>query len=292
MTDVDEEVAANSAWYEAEDAPAHAGPSRGGWRRFLRGDGRYRLISIASPFVALAVWQVVVVTNVLDERFFPTPISVADELGSMIANGDLWHELSISLQRIFIGFAIGAASGLVLGLLMGWFKSVRAFLNPIISATYPIPKIALLPLFLVIFGLGETPKIVTVATAAFFLQVITTYEGVARIDPVLIQAGQNYGAKGHRLFTKIILPASLPAIWTGLRLALGVSLLIIVAAEFVDADRGIGRLIWISWQTLAVERMYVGLVVIAALGIIFTSLLGRVGKLLMPWGQDIQDRTR
>jgi NitT/TauT family transport system permease protein len=179
-----------------------------------------------------------------------------------------------------------------LGLLMGWFRGVRAFLDPIVAATYPIPKISLLPLLLIIFGLGEASKIMTVAIAGFFLVLITTSHGVAQVDPILIQAGENYGARGWRLGTRVILPATLPAIFNGLRLALGVSLLIIVAAEFVAADRGIGYLIWISWSTLAVGKMYAGLVIIAVLGVLFTSGLARLGQTLMPWAQDIQQRTR
>lgn len=122
--------------------------------------------------------------------------------------------------------------------------------------------------------------------------IITTAHGVMRIDQILIQAAQNYGAKGWKLFSKVILPASLPAIFTGLRLSLGISLLIIVAAEFVAANKGLGYLIWISWSTLTVGKMYVGLVVLGVLGLIFTSGLERIGKILMPWAEDVQNRTR
>jgi ABC-type nitrate/sulfonate/bicarbonate transport system permease component len=108
----------------------------------------------------------------------------------------------------------------------------------------------------------------------------------------LIQAAENYGARGWKLFSKVILPASLPSIFTGLRLSLGVSLLIIVAAEFVAANKGIGYLIWISWSTLSVSKMYVGLLVISVLGVTFTVGLERLGRTLMPWAPDIQHRTQ
>jgi NitT/TauT family transport system permease protein len=176
--------------------------------------------------------------------------------------------------------------------MIGWFRGVKAFADPIIAATYPIPKISLLPLLLVIFGIGETSKVVTVAIAGFFLVLITTAHGVTQIDHVLIQAAENYGARRWNLFTKVILPASMPSIFTGLRLALGVSLLIIVAAEFVAANRGIGYLIWISWSTLSVGKMYAGLIIIAFLGVLFTSGLEFAGRKLMPWSKDIQNRTR
>ncbi|MFQ5612566.1 MAG: ABC transporter permease [Anaerolineae bacterium] len=257
-----------------------------------RMDQVYRLISIFSPFIVLILWEITVQVGILDRRFFPPPTRVIGVLSQMVISGELWEHLGISLQRIVFGFLLGSIPGILIGLLMGWSKAVRAFVDPIVAATYPIPKISLLPLLLVIFGLGEASKVVTVAIAGFFLVLISTAHGVMRIDPILVQAAQNYGATGWKLFAKVILPASLPSIFTGLRLSLGVSLLIIVAAEFVAANRGIGYLIWISWSTLSVGKMYVGLVVIAVLGLLFTNGLERMGQALMPWAQDIQQRTR
>jgi len=183
------------------------------------------------------------------------------------------------------GFLIGAVPGIVGGLFIGRFRGLRAVIDPLVAATYPIPKIALLPLLLVIFGLGEASKVAMVAITGFYLVLITTAQGVMRIEPVLLQAGRNYGAEGWALFVHVILPASLPAIFTGLRLALGNSLLIIIAAEFVAADQGLGYLIWISWSTMATGHMYAGLVVIAALGLLFTNGLDWIGRRLMPWLQ-------
>jgi len=180
---------------------------------------------------------------------------------------------------------IGAVPGVVAGLLIGRFRGLRAVVDPLVAATYPIPKIALLPLLLVLFGLGEGSKVAMVAITGFYLVLITTAQGVMRIEPVLLLAGRNYGAQGWALFAHVILPASLPAIFTGLRLALGNSLLIIIAAEFVAADQGLGYLIWISWSTMATGRMYAGLVVIAVLGLLFTNGLDWAGRRLMPWLQ-------
>lgn len=252
----------------------------------------YKWVSFLSPFVVLLGWEVVVRVGLLDARFFPPPTEILRVLGEMMVTGEIFVHLAISLQRIVLGFIIGSVPGILLGLLIGWFRSVRAFLDPIIAATYPIPKISLLPLLLVIFGIGEASKVVTVAIAGFFLVLISTAHGVMQIDHTLIQAAENYGAKGWKLFSKVILPASLPSIFTGLRLSLGVSLLIIVAAEFVAANKGIGYLIWISWSTLSVSKMYVGLLVISALGVTFTVGLERLGSTLMPWAPDIQHRTQ
>lgn len=263
-----------------------------GPKTVIHKDVLYRIISILSPFLVLLMWEVAVQTNILDSRFFPPPTRVVQILADMVSTGEIFGHIGISLKRIVLGFIFGSVPGILLGLLIGWFRGVRAFLDPIIAATYPIPKISLLPLLLVIFGLGEASKVATVAIAGFFLVLISTSHGVMQIDHVLIQAAENYGARGWKLFTKVILPASLPSIFTGLRLSLGVSLLIIVAAEFVAANQGIGYLIWISWSTLSVGKMYVGLAVIAILGVMFTNGLVRLGRLLMPWARDIQERTQ
>jgi NitT/TauT family transport system permease protein len=252
----------------------------------LQGETLYRLISFTSPLLLLLVWEGLVRINLLDYRFFPPPSTVVKVFASMAKSGELWSHLSISLFRVVAGFFLGAMPAVGLGLLMGWFRSLNAFFDPLIAATYPVPKIALLPLFLIWFGLGETTKIVTVAVAVFFLVLITTVNGVRLVDPVLIDAAQSYGAKGWRLFYLVILPATMPAIFTGLRLGLGVALLVIVGAEFVAANKGIGYLIWISWATLAVNKMYVGLITIAALGYLSTMSLERLRKWIMPWAQD------
>ena len=254
--------------------------------RYFQSKGIYRLISFLSPLLLLLFWEGLVQLNLLDYRFFPPPSTVLVIFGRMIGNGELWGHLRISLWRVLAGFAVGALPAIVLGLLMGWFRGIYAFFDPLIAAIYPVPKIALLPLFLIWFGLGETTKIVTVAVAVFFVVLITTVNGVRLVEPVLIEAAQSYGARGWRLFSKVILPATLPAIFTGLRLVLGVALLVIVGAEFVASNKGIGYLIWISWSTLAVNKMYVGLVTIAIIGLLSTNGLERLRRWLMPWAQD------
>ena len=255
-------------------------------KRYAQTENIYRLISLGSPLFLLLLWEGLVWVKWLDARFFPPPSTVFVVMAGMINSGELWQHLQISLWRVLAGFVAGALPAVALGLLMGWFRPLHAFFDPLIAAIYPVPKIALLPLFLIWFGLGEITKIVTVAVAVFFVVLITTVNGVRLVEPVLIEAAQSYGARGWRLFSKVILPATLPAIFTGLRLGLGTALLVIVGAEFVASNKGIGYLIWVSWSTLAVNKMYVGLVVIAVLGLLSTSGLERLRRWLMPWAQD------
>lgn len=256
--------------------------SRG--RRFLRSrEGRDAIISVASPFVLLAVWQALAVTGILDTRFYPPPTEIFDTGVDAIASGELLGHVAVSMTRVAIGFAIGAVAGIMLGLLAGLLPVVRAAVKPLIDATYPIPKSALLPLFLMIFGLGEQSKWAIIAVATFFLVVINTMVGVLSIDRIYLDVAKNYGASRLLRLRDIALPGALPVMFAGLRLGLGVSLIILVYAESVAADRGIGYLIWNSWQVFDVPRMYLGIATTALLGLAVTMILDAVERVLVPW---------
>lgn len=240
-------------------------------------------ISIASPIVLLLLWEVAARAGWIDVRFFPSPASILEALFRMMMDGELWVHVSISLQRIIIGFLLGAIPGVAIGLLMGTQSWVRAALEPLVHATFPIPKVALLPLFMLIFGLGEGSKYAVIAVTVIYMVLINAYEGVRDIPSIYMDVGHNYGANRWRLFKDIALPGAMPQIIAGLRISLGVSLLVIVAAEFVGARTGIGFLIWNSWQLFEVERMYVGLAVSAILGILSASMFNWIEKVAIPW---------
>ncbi|HZW04580.1 MAG TPA: ABC transporter permease, partial [Anaerolineaceae bacterium] len=212
----------------------------------------------ASLLVVLVLWELLVRVGALDYRFFPAPTSVIETLVKLVATGEMPADIAISLQRVLMGFALGTILGLVLGLAAGWFKVVETVVEPLIAVFYPIPKLALLPLILILFGIGEASKVAIVTIAVFFTVVISTTAAVRGIEPVLLDAAHNYGAKGWRLFTHIILPAAMPEIFTGIRLAMGTSLIVIVAAEFVASNQGLGHRIWLSWGTLSTRDMYAG----------------------------------
>ena len=271
---------------------------------------RDRLLSIGFPILLLALWESVVALKWLDARFFPAPSTVGIALWNLIVNGELlglfwllpgkiragdWSgvlkvfeegHLWVSLFRIFAGFVLGAIPGIVLGVVMGMNRTIRVAFDPVISAVYVLPKIAILPLVMLIFGIGEISKIVIVGIASFFLVLINTTAGVRDIEPIFIEAGQNYGASRWQMFYHVIIPGALPIIFAGLRLSLGTALIVIIAAEFVAAKYGLGYLIWFSWQTLLTENMFAGLVIIMILGALFTSGLQAIEKWLMPWQRE------
>ena len=190
-----------------------------------------------------------------------------------------------TLSRVLVGFAIGALPGILLGIIMGLNKTVRTMLDATLSAVYVLPKIAIFPLMMLIFPnpFGEGPKIAVVAISAFFLVAISTMAGVRDIDPVFLQAGKNFGANRLQMFRHVILPAALPIIFSGLRLALGTALIVIVAVEFVRAQTGVGFVIFYSWQVLATEKMYAGLFVVMLLGVLLTYGLQTLERYAMPW---------
>ena len=241
------------------------------------------IIEIISPIVFIVIWEIVARLNWIDVRFFPGPSSIMETFSKMISSGEIFSHLGISLTRIILGFALGAIPGLILGLAMGLFRWLRTILNPFIAFGYPIPKSSILPLIMLIFGLGEMTKIVTVALGVFFLVLINTVAGVRNINSIYLDAAKNFGAGYVDTIIHVALPGALPLIFAGLKLGLGAGLILIVIAEMVGARNGLGYLIWESWQSFAVARLYVGLIIIGLLGYLSTIIMDELEKRLVPW---------
>lgn len=242
-----------------------------------------RLVSTFSPLILLVIWELLVRFHLLDFRFFSMPSVVAVHFWNMIASGELATHLGASIVRIGIGFLIGTVPGILLGIIMGLSRIIRAGINPMIAATYPIPKIAILPLILLIFGLGEPSKYAIVAIGTFYIALINTMAGVMNIDKIYLDVGKNFGASRLNIWRTVALPGALPIIFAGIKLGWGIALLLIVAAEFVGAKSGIGFLIWNSWQVFSIEQMFVGLLTISALGFVSSLLLDELEKKVVPW---------
>jgi ABC-type nitrate/sulfonate/bicarbonate transport system permease component len=251
------------------------------WRR-IPGD---RTLAVLTPALLLVVWELLVRSGLVDSRFFPAPTTIFVAMWDMILSGELVTHLFASLQRLFFGFWLGLVPALALGVAMGLSRSVRAAVMPLISGTYPIPKSALLPLILLIFGLGEMSKIVMVAIGVFYPVVLNTVSGVIQVQPIYYDVASNFGARRWRVFRTVALPGAMPSILTGVELGLGLGLILIAIAEMVGAQSGIGYMIWNAWQLYSVETMYVGLLTIAVIGYLLSLLLKEVSRLLMPWAQ-------
>jgi NitT/TauT family transport system permease protein len=181
---------------------------------------------------------------------------------------------------------LGGIPALVLGILMGLYRPVRAALEPLVAATYPIPKSAILPLILLIFGLGEASKVVMVALGMFYPVLINSMAGVMQIDRIYLDVGRNFGASRGQVFRTIALPGAMPSIMAGVRLGVGMGLILIAIAEMIGAQSGLGFMIWNAWQIMTVETMYVGLVAIAILGFVFNLILHEIERWILPWKSD------
>ncbi|GAB3556344.1 ABC transporter permease [Spelaeicoccus albus] len=261
-------------------AELHAAISRD-YKREQRLRTRDVLLSILTPLILLALWELAASIGVLDPRLFTPPTQILAHGWEMIVDGTLWPHLGSTVARLLAGFILGSIVGILAGLLMGVWRPLRAAFGPTFTALYALPKIAILPLLLLIFGLGETPKVLSVAISVFFVMQINTVAGIVQIDKRILEAAHAYRATGWKLFRYVLLPAATPTIMTGLRVSAGMSVIVVTAVEFVASNNGLGYLIWNSWQLFQPETMYVGLIVVSVIGALITGLVIGLERLLL-----------
>jgi NitT/TauT family transport system permease protein len=242
-----------------------------------------RLLPAVAFIGFLLVWELVSRAGLISASFFPAPTTIWGSFIKLLGNGDLASATGATLLRFLLGFVAGSALGAVLGLLMGWWPSLYAFMDPFIAAIYPIPKIAIFPLLMIIFGIGEGSKFVAVLLAAFFPMLINSLAGVRQISKVYFEVGKNYGVYGRNVFTHILLPGSLPSLMSGLLQSANMAFVIAISVEIVSARNGLGVLLWFGWQTFRVSELYAVLAVIALLGIGLNYAFNRLTHLLVPW---------
>jgi NitT/TauT family transport system permease protein len=232
---------------------------------------------------ALVCWEIAIMLGLLPRLYFPPPTAIARKLVELFADGTLPRNLGMSLYRMAVGLLIGTGLGFLGGVSMGRSTALRRIADPIVGAVYPIPKIAILPLVMIFLGIGESSKLFVISIAAFFPMLITTLAGVLQIPSIYFEVAANYGTGRKRLLTRVILPASLPTVLSGLRIALNSVMHVTIAIEVVAAVTGLGALVWYSWETFDVEELYATLVVIAVLGIGATYIVNRLSRELVPW---------
>lgn len=247
---------------------------------------RERLISVLSPVGLLVLWELTVMAGLVPETWFPRPTNIAVVFSTLIQDGILVEHTVVTLRRLLGAFLLAAIPGITLGLVIGLSDTARAVVDPLVSILYPMPKIAMLPLIIIIVGFGDPSIILTASITAFFIVLLNTAAGVLTIDEVLLEAAENFHATGVQKFYKVVLPGAMPLIFTGLRLGLGLALIVTIAAEFIASETGLGFFIFNSWQILRVEYMFSGFFVIAVIGYLSTVGLEHLGDRLMPW----QDR--
>ncbi len=245
------------------------------WKRIALG--------LWAPLLVLACWQFAVRWGMLDPLFFPPPSELVGVGLKMVTSGELPGHVQATLVRSLGGFAIGAISGLCFGLVMGASRRLRQSAEPLLSALFATPKLSLFPMLLLLLGVGDAAKIALIALSTFILVAFHALDAVLNVNKAYAEMAANYGAGTRDLLRHVYLPACLPQVFTGLRLALSRSLVSAISVELISAQDGLGSLIWISWQTLATERLYVAIVTSAALGVLLHHVLRRLEAALLPW---------
>lgn len=240
-------------------------------------------LAIGTPILLLAVWEVAARAGWIDIRVFSSPTAVLARAGRMLADGSLLEHTGATLARLALGGVAGAVLGIAVGLLMGTSRALNAALGPTFAALYALPKVAILPILLFIFGLTETPRILSVAISVFFIMQINTVAGVHAIDARLLEAARAYGARGLDRFRYVILPGALPYVFAGARVAVGTGVIVITAIEMLASNTGLGYLIWNSWTLFMPDTMYVGLVMVSLVGAGLTALFALLERRALPW---------
>jgi ABC-type nitrate/sulfonate/bicarbonate transport system permease component len=245
---------------------------------------KLRLVAIAG---FLAVWSVVsgivVALHLFNPIFLPGPWLVVGAVVELAVKGQLWAHLGATLERVAVGFTTGAVLALVLGIAAGHVRAIRDVIEPIVEVLRPIPPLAVLPLFIVWIGIGETSKVGFITYATFFPMFLTTVHAVGRIDPLLVRAAQSLGAGSWQLFRRVILPAALPEILTGIRLGVALSFFVIVISEFIGAEHGLGYLINDGRNFFLVPQMLGAAVVLGFLGYAGNALVRRLERRVLRW---------
>lgn len=242
-----------------------------------------RVVGLAG---VLALWELVTRTGWVPPLFLPSPLGVLAAGVEMVQSGELLTHLATSLGRILLGFGLGALGGVAVGLAVGVFSLAEAVGTPLIAATFPIPKIALLPLLILWLGIGEASKVAVITLGVFFPMAINTYAGVRHADPLLVRAAVSFGAGRWSLVRKVMLPSALPMIFAGLKLGAGTSLLLLVAAEMIAATSGIGFLVLHAQNLMETTKLMVGIVLLSLLGVCSHWLLTRLERAVIPWRAD------
>ncbi|MGL3149738.1 ABC transporter permease [Microbacterium sp. A82] len=252
------------------------GPQR---RRRTRKRRFTLVLSTASVVLGVGLWWVLSLVGFN----LPTPPAVAVRAWELTADGTLIADIGASLTRVLIGFALGTAVAIPVGFLMGWYVSARAVIEPWIQFFRTIPPLAIIPLAIVLLGIGEEPKILVIFLAAFFSCVISTFQGVVDVDKTLINAARVLGAKDGTIFVRVVVPASVPFILVGMRVGLGASWATLVAAELIAAQQGLGYRMQYAQLYYEIETIFVGLIVIGVLGLVMDRLLLLAERRLTGW---------
>ncbi len=262
-----------------------ANPERSKWKVFWRKNETF-LIGTISVVIFLAFWELSVLFGWVDPLFVSSPSRIAATAIALFSEGTIYNDLRVSGIEFITGYGLAIVVGVPLGILMGWYKKISAVLDPFVSALYATPRIALLPLLMIWFGIGLGSKIAIVFLGSIFPILVNTVTGMRTVDADLIKAARSFGARDRQIFTTVALPASIPLVLTGLRLGLGHALIGIVVGELYAATAGIGFMMAVAGSTFQTDKLMVGIIIIALAGVLFTEVIRKIEKRFERWRPD------
>ncbi|KQQ74999.1 ABC transporter permease [Rhizobium sp. Leaf321] len=240
-------------------------------------------VGIAVFVVLIALAEIGTRSGFISNLTLPRPSAVLDTFVQLWQTGLLWKHLLPSLQRLFVGAFMGISVGIAVGVLIGLFSYVRAGLVPLVAALFPIPKIALLPLFVIWFGIDEMSKYALIAFGTFTPTVVATYGAVDNVDRSLIRMGQSFGLNWWSIVRKIVLPGAFPAILSGLRVSISIAIILLVAAEMLGAQYGVGSYILEAGSLYDLEKLFAGVTILSVMGLLVNFVIGQVEKRFLSW---------
>jgi sulfonate transport system permease protein len=239
------------------------------------------------PLILVAIWAVATSLRWIDPSVLPSPAGVAKGFKALWFEQDLPHHVLASLARAGLGGLVGVAIGLVFGLIAGLSRLGEELVDALFQMLRTVPFLALVPLFIVWFGIGEAPKLLLIALATSFPMYLNVYSGVRNVDPKVIEAMRSFGLKGIPLIREVVLPLALPSILTGLRFSLGVAVLVLIAAEQINTSLGLGYLLNAAQAYQQVDVLLICIAIYAALGLGSDLIVRGLERLLMPWRPNI-----
>jgi ABC-type nitrate/sulfonate/bicarbonate transport system permease component len=241
------------------------------------------IVGAATLFALILFWQFGTWAGFIPTLFLPSPVAIAETLWRLLVTGVLWKHLSASLARLLTGWIIGTVFGVATGIAAGLWSITRSPAMAVVAALFPIPKIALVPLFIIWFGIGEGSKVVTLSFGVFFPTVIATMGGVDNVPRGLIRMGQSFGLSTATIVRAIILPGAAPAILSGFRVTSSIAIVLLVAAEMIGADEGIGAFVLSAGNLYDTDSLMAGIVVLSVLGLTVAGLIGALERVLLRW---------
>jgi NitT/TauT family transport system permease protein len=248
--------------------------------------GKQTVWLLAPWLLILALWYGVRASGLVNPALVPAPHQVFTKFVEL-SGGRLWQDVYMSTQRVFLGVLLGVSFAVPVGFCLGWYRGLRSFMDPVINFFRALPPIALIPLVIVYFGIGEAAKTVILVYAAFFAGVIVMYEGIAQISPIYIKVARTLGASDLEIFGKVIVPLTVPHILTAVRVALGVAWATLVASELIAAQQGLGALIQDASAFFQLDIIYVGIICIGFIALVMDLLLRLATRRLVAWQERI-----